>query len=193
MSKFNLNNWVRKSPQPTTILADEHRINASGGGRQWRDMVRTIEGLSPKKLTALDNKGAILRAIDLDKEADEEEAKPSVTSGGGVNSDNELIVFASLLEKAYDKASTAAQPLINNSLDFVERLSNRLSKAEMEIERLRNHNNRLIQQINELQLLPVPGEDGEGNLLMSFAQGMMQSQQTAATPRVVAAVRKDVK
>jgi hypothetical protein len=165
------------------VLCDDKRVDASGGGRQWRDMVRTIESLSPKKLTALDGKGAVIRAVDLDASDDDDDEKPRAV-GGGVNSDNEVIVFASLIEKAYEKAATANQPLIENAMSFVERLSNRLTKAETEIERLRNHNNRLIQQINELQLQPVADSDGEGGLILALAQGMVHKQSEVAAKSV---------
>jgi hypothetical protein len=185
MAKFDLNKWLRRNPQPTTVMADDQKIAMSGGGRQFRDMVRTIEGLSPKKLTLLDKGGAIIRALDLGTEVEKSEDDEKPKAGGGVNSDNELIVFASLIGEAYDKAAHASNPLITNAMELVQRQGERLAKAEAEIDRLRNHTNKLMLENAELRAQQMTVvDDGEGGILGAIAQGYAAQQMQAAKPTV---------
>lgn len=178
---MNLNLWLRKTPQPRAVLCQtprgESRVEVGGGGRAWRDLVKTIEGLEAHKVTALDGQGSVLRVLDLEPaEADElEPIKPT-------KPESELETFARLIAAAYERASVANQPLINNALQFVESLSQRLTKAETEIERLRQHNHRLVNQINELQLEPVTVESGNDGLLPALLNGLAAGQQTNVRP-----------
>jgi hypothetical protein len=62
---MNLTNWLRKTPQPVAVLADDKRIEVGKNVRAYRDLVATIKSLEPSKVTCLDASGNILRSTVL--------------------------------------------------------------------------------------------------------------------------------
>lgn len=174
---MNLNYWLRKTPQPVAILADDKRIDVPKNGRAWRDLTATIEALEPSKLTALDGQGNVIRSINLTSESDEDApAAPSPEM-------SDLQLFAKLLAEAYDKASSKMQPIVDSAMAFVERGGTRLAKAEAENDRLRQHINKLNMQIGDLTAAPAPaGEAGDGGILGSIVAGAMQGLAAGNTP-----------
>src|SRR4029077_17204099 len=47
----NLNAWLRKTPRPTVVLADEKRLEVPKNTHGWGDLTRTIETLQAFKIT----------------------------------------------------------------------------------------------------------------------------------------------
>ncbi len=176
---MNLDHFLRKRPQPVAVLADGQRVEANGGGRQWRDLVKTIVALNPRKLSAIDAKGNILRTVDLgtdDLEDDDEDKETTpVVSGEAA----QLALFARLLADAYKQGSGQAQPLVQTAMDMVGLLSTRLSKAESEIERLRAVNVTQALKIGELSMMPAEVDEG-GGVVGALLQGVLQGQQQQA-------------
>jgi hypothetical protein len=162
---MDLTYWLRKTPQPAAILADDKRIEVPRNGRAWRDLTATIKAMEPGKLTCLDGAGNVIRSISL--ESDEE--KPAVTPEM-----SDLQVFAKLLAEGYDKGSKSSQPLVDAAMTFVERQAQRLAKAEAEIERLRSHIHKQHLQILELSGAPAPA--AEASVLEAMMAGMLQAQ-----------------
>lgn len=174
---MNLNYWLRKTPQPVAILADDKRIDVPKNGRAWRDLTATIEALEPSKLTALDGQGNVIRSINLTSETDEDDkpARPSPEM-------SDLQLFATLLAEAYDKASSKMQPIVDSAMAFVERGGSRLAKAESENDRLRQHINKLNMQIGDLTAAPAPAVGEDGGILGSLVAGAMQGLAAGGTP-----------
>ena len=173
---MNITYWLRKQPQPTAILADEKRIEVGKNGRAWRDLTATIKAMEPSKLTALDGQGNVLRSIVLESEEDEQSKSAAASPEM-----SDLHLFAKLLAEAYDKGTTANQPIIDSAMQFVERQGVRLLKAEAEIERLRAHIHKLNLEIARLANVPAPTGDGDGGILGSIVAGIAQGQIAAAT------------
>jgi hypothetical protein len=155
---MNLTYWLRKTPQPATILADDKRIDVPKNARAWRDLTATLEALEPSKLTALDGQGNVIRSIVL--EADEDKAPPSPEM-------TDVQLFARLLADAYEKGSRANQPVIDSAMQFVERQGVRLQKAEAEIERLRAHIHKLTMQLGEFSGAAPAAEDSLMGAIMA--------------------------
>ena len=42
---FNLRTWLRKTPRPVAVLADDKRIEVGKHGRSWKELTTTIEAL----------------------------------------------------------------------------------------------------------------------------------------------------
>lgn len=181
---MNITYWLRKTPQPTAVLADDKRIEVGRNGRAWRDLTATIKAMEPSKLTALDAQGNILRSIVLESE---EEDKPAVASAEM----SDLQTFARLIAEAYDKGTTANQPIIDSAMQFVERQSVRLAKAESEIERLRSHIHKQNLEIARLCNMPAPADDG--GILGSIVAGIAQSQVAGAIPTLASVPTKGAK
>jgi hypothetical protein len=178
---MNLNYWLRKTPQPVTILADDKRIDVPRNGRAWRDLTATIKALEPSKLTCLDGQGNVIRSVVLEEEASAEPAAPASPEM------SDLQLFARLLAEGYEKGMTANQPIIDSAMGFVERQGVRLAKAESEIDRLRTIIHKQTLQIAELQHVPAPAASEEGGILGAIVTGAMQglaasSQGIAAAP-----------
>ncbi len=166
---MNLTYWLRKSPQPATILADDKRIDVPQNGRAWRDLTATIQALEPTKLVALDKKGDVIRSVILESESGDEKSSASPEM-------SDLQLFAKLLAEGYQHGMKVSQPVIDSSMAFVERLSQRLAKTESEVERLRAHIHRQNMQIAELSNQPPPAAD-DGGLVGALMTGVLQGQQ----------------
>lgn len=162
---MNLTYWLRKTPQPVSILADDKKIEVPRNGRAWRDLTATIKAMEPAKLTCLDGQGNVIRSIVLETEDDSKSAASPEMS--------DLQLFAKLLAEGYEHGRKANQPIIDSAMQFVERQGVRLAKAENEIERLRAHNHRLSMQIAELTSTPAPA--GDESVLASLVAGAMQA------------------
>lgn len=172
---MNLRGWLKKTPRPTVVLADDKRIDVPNNHRAINDLVATIQALEPAKLTCLDKEGNIIRSMTLEEESD----KTVVTASAEMS---DLQLFAKLLAEGYEHGRKANQPIIDSAMQFVERQSVRLAKAENEIERLRSHNHKLNMQILELSIVPAeepPSTDESvlGALVAGMSQGLAQSQQ----------------
>lgn len=158
---MNLTYWLRKTPQPVSILADDKRIEVPKNTRAWRDLTATIESLEPTKLTALDGQGNVIRSIVLESEDGKPPPSPEMS---------DLQLFARLLSEGYEKGMKANQPVIDSAMQFVERQAQRLAKAESEIDRLRTVIHKQSLQIAELSgAAPASGDD---SLLGTIVAGL---------------------
>lgn len=169
---MDLTYWLRKSPQPVTVMADDKRIDVVRNGRGWRDLTATIKAIDPAKLTCLDDKGTVIRSVVLESEDD----KPSAAPASPEMSDLQL--FAKLLAEGYQHGMRANQPIIDSAMQFVERQAGRVISLEREVERLRQINHKQAMQIAELTSQPAPTE--EGGLIGSLVAGVLQAQQQQA-------------
>lgn len=167
---MNLTNWLRKTPQPATVLADDKPITVPKNARAYRDLTATIKSLEPSKLTCLDAQGNVIRSIVLETEDD----KPAPASAEM----SDLQLFAKLLAEGYEHGRQANQPLVDSAMQFVERQGVRLAKAESEIERLRAHIHKLNLQIAELSSTPAPA--GDDSIMGAIVAGALQSQMPGA-------------
>lgn len=171
---MNITYWLRKTPQPSAVLADDKRIEVPKNGRAWRDLTATIKAMEPSKLTCLDGQSNVIRSVVL--ESDEE--KPVPTSAEM----SDLQLFAKLLAEGYEKGMTANQPIIDSAMQFVERQGVRLAKAEAEIERLRAHIHKLNLQIGDLSLIPATAASDSESLMGAIVAGALQSQNLGTAP-----------
>lgn len=181
---MNLRHWLKKSPRPVAVMADEQRIEVPNNVRAINDLVATIQSLTPSRLTCLNDKGAVIRSINLESEDD----RPPVV-GQPSPEMTDLQFFGRLLADGYENGRKANQPIIDSAMQFVEAQGQRLLKAEAEIERLRAHIHKLNAKIGELSLVQAaPGESGEddggvvGALLAGAMQGMAAKGGGAVTP-----------
>ena len=159
----NITYWLRKTPQPVAVMADDKRIEIPRNGRAWRDLTATIASLEPAKLVALDGQGNVIRSITLESEDDKPAPTPEMS---------DLQLFARLLAEGYERGSKASQPVLDNAMAFVERQGQRLARAEGEIERLRAHIHRLNLQIADLSGAAPSGDD---SLMGAMLAGALQS------------------
>lgn len=171
---FSLIYWLRKTPQPVAILADDKRIDVPRNGRAWRDLTATIQAMEPSKLTCLAGDGSVIRSIVL--ESDEEAPAPPSPEMSDVQ------LFAKLLSEAYDKASSKMQPIVDSAMAFVERGGQRLAKAESENDRLRAVIHKLHLQIAELTGNSTPAPNDTDTIMGAIVAGAMQG----ALPKVTA-------
>lgn len=172
---FNLNGWLRKTPQPVAVLVDDSkRVEVPKTGRSWRDLTKTVEAMGASKLACLDAQGGVLRATVID---DDSEDAPKASADM-----SDLQFFGKLLADAHESGGKKAEPILAAAMAFIERQAQRLAKAESEIERLRNH----IHKLNAELALPVDAPASEeGGILGPLLEGMaaaQQAQQAQVTP-----------
>lgn len=180
---LNLSNWLRKTPVPVAVLADDKRIEVPKNHRAIRDLVQTIRAMEPSKVTCLNAEGSVIRSIVLDSDDDK---VPSQQTSPEMS---DLQMFARLLAEGYEHGRKANQPIIDSAMQFVERQSVRLAKAEAEIERLRAHNHKLHHQIVELSAVPVVAPPaGDDSIMGAMIAGVMQSQLGQMVPAQVSPI-----
>lgn len=170
----DLKYWLRKTPQPAAILADDKKIDVPKNGRAWKDLSATIRALEPSKLTCLTKDGDVIRSIVLEEDEDKDKPDRDLTP-----EQSDLQLFATLLERAYDKGSSKTQPILDSAMMIVERLSSQVTRAEAEVTRLRNVVHKQTLQIAELSGAPQPPQ--EESLLGAVIAGMAQGAAGAAT------------
>lgn len=188
---MNLNHWLKKTPQPTTVRAsmsgaEDQLIAVPKNARAYRDLVETIRALNPSGLTCLDKDGNVIRSTILYNE-DEEEAPPPSPSSTQDQSDLQL--FAKLLAEGYDRGAKTNQPLLNQAMEFCDRQGQRLAKAEAEIDKLRNTIHRLTLQIGELSLAPEEAPKEGGSIVDAMVAGVLQAQATSLIPGAVTPIK----
>jgi hypothetical protein len=166
---MNLRNWLKKTPRPAVVLADDKRIDVPNNHRAINDLVATVEALEPSKLSCLDRDGNVIRSISLESVDD----KPSSAASPEMS---DLQLFAKLLAEGYENGRKANQPIIDSAMSFVERQGQRLAKAESEIERLRLHIHKLNGHIAEMQHAPVAEAEGssDDSIMGAIVAGAMQ-------------------
>jgi hypothetical protein len=174
---MNLTYWLRKTPQPVAVLADDKRIDVPKNGRAWRDLTASIQAMEPSKLTCLDAQGNVIRAVVLEEEASE-------ATASATQDQSDLQLFAKLLSEAYDKASSKMQPIVDSAMAFVERGGTRLAKAEAENDRLRAHIHKLNLQISELSNMPAP--ESEDSIMTTLMASAIQAGAVGAVTPLVA-------
>lgn len=169
MNLSQISKWLRKTPQPATILIDDSkRIDVGTRGGRWTEVARSIVALNASKLTALDGQGSVLRAIEIDDGSGDDETSK-------VEGASDLQVFAKLVAEAYEKGTQAPAKLMQSAMEFIERQGQRLVAQDREIERLRTINARLSAEIMQLKALP-PGPDEESGIVGALMQGVLQAQ-----------------
>lgn len=177
----DLTYWLRKSPQPKAILADDKRIEVPNNGRAWKDLTQTIKAMEPSKLTCLDGSGNVIRSIVL-------EGEPTAAASPEMS---DLQLFAKLLAEGYEKGMTATQPMLNSAMEFVERQGVRLAKAEAEIERLRTHIHK--QSLHIAELSAVAPAEGEDSVMSAVLAGALQAQASQQQQAGVTAIKQGAK
>lgn len=177
---MNLLHWLKKTPQPAAVIADDQTITVPRNARAFRDLTATIKALAPSKLTCVDKDGHVIRSVVLEEDAAaDDRAAPSPEM-------NDLQVFARLLAEGYDRGARTNQPLVDRAMEFVERNSERLAKAEAEIDRLRAQLHKVSAQYAELLTRPAGAEpelaDGGDTLMGAVVAGVLQAQGLVPKP-----------
>ncbi len=180
---INLNRWLRKTPQPVAVLADDKRVEVPKHGRGWRDLTQTIEALEASKLVALDGQGNVIRSIVLEGD-DGKEVAPSQEM-------SDVQLFAKLISEAYEKSGRQYEPLINNAMEMADRQGQRIARLETDLERARMQIHKLTAQIIELTSGPV--EDSEQGVLGALVQGVMQGAAESKVAPIKQAVKQGAK
>lgn len=182
---MDLTYWLRKSPQPVVVMADDKRIEVPQNGRAWRDLTATIKAMEPSKLTCLDKNGNVIRSVVLESEDGEKAAaSPEMT---------DLQMFAKLLAEGYQHGMKANQPMVDAAMQFIDRQGQRVAKQESEIERLRAVIHKLNMQIAQLTSQPLPA--AEEGVFGALAAGILQAaqqqdQQPGQAPAAVSQIQK---
>lgn len=168
MQIAQLSKWLRKTPQPATIVVDDgKRIDVGTRGGRWTEVARSIMALGASKLTALDGQGNVIRAIVMEDDSEDESSKTELQG--------DLQALAKIIADAYEKGTQAPSKLLDSAMMFIERQGQRLVAQDREIERLRSINARLSAEIMQLKSIPA-GDDEDGGIVGALMQGVMQAQ-----------------
>lgn len=179
---MNITYWLRKTPRPAALLADDKRIEIPKNARAWKDLTATIASLEPSKITALDGQGNVIRSIVLESDDDDDgKAQPSAEM-------TDVQFFGRLLAEAYEKGGKSTQPIVDSAMGFIDRQGARLAKQETENERLRAVIHKQSLQIAELSgAAPAGDESLLTTILAGVAQaGALQAPQPPAATNVSA-------
>lgn len=161
----NVQQWLRKTPRPATIVADDKPIAVPTGGRAWKELATTLEAINPTKLIAMDAAGTIIRSIMVEgSDEDDKHSSPEMS---------DVQLFAKLISEAYDKGNKMNQPLLDNCLNMIDRQAQTIQKQSSEIDKLRFTIHKMQAEI--LELTAQPGDE-DGGVLGALAQGMAMAE-----------------
>lgn len=182
---MNLGAWLRKTPQPHIVVADEKRIFVGNKGGKWRDMVRTIESLKATELSCLDSAGNIIRAVTLeDDDDDKQAAAPAAkTHPGCPHCGVQLEKFAQLVAEAYEKGSNAQRDayksIFEENTKLVRLLADRLSRLEVMWQGALANQAELVEQVAEANAAAATAAAGGDDLVGPLIAGALQAQALA--------------
>jgi hypothetical protein len=172
MNLAQLSKWLRKTPQPATIVLDgAKRLTVGPGGAKWTELARSIEAAGATKLEALDGQGNLVRAVTIEDENEPADRPTELQS--------DLQVLSKIIADAYEKGTLAPSKLLDSAMTFIERQGQRLVAQDREIERLRSINARLSAEIMQLKAIPMHDEDSDGGIMGALIQGALQGQLAA--------------
>lgn len=179
MNTAQISKWLRKTPQPATIVIDDgKKVDVGSKGGRWTEVARTIEAMGATKLTALDSKGDVIRAIVMDDdESEDKQGKHEQHRAGCPTCGVDLNGFASILADAYDKGaraqSDAYKSIFEENTKLVKLLADRLGALEMAWQKSMQNHARLLIDMAEADADRVMaeaeaakgGDDGIGGLI----------------------------
>ena len=76
MAVSNIRSWLRRSPHPHKLMADDTAIAIGDGRGKWRDAETAISELGATKLQAFNAEGELLRICMLEQDAEPEREDP---------------------------------------------------------------------------------------------------------------------
>lgn len=172
----SLRAWLRRSPQPTAVLADDRRVEVvRSNPRCWTELAETLETISPSKISCIDGAGKVLRAKAFESSDGE---TPSQTA----EPESELATFAKLLAQAYNNGATAQATayasIFEENTKLVRLLADRLGALEQAWQRSLNTHARLVTELAEAQ----SQDNGDDSILGAIAAGIAQGK-VATLPR----------
>lgn len=100
--------WLRKNPQPVTLLCDGKKVALASGPRKWADTVETIRAMGATRLEALSADGTVLRVVELDAnevDAQAEEEPEQKAALANVSKLTELAQLAQILGDISDRSA----------------------------------------------------------------------------------------
>ena len=129
-----LRRWIARHPHPSSLRCDdgEKTVRVGVTRSKFRDAENALAGVSGR-IEALDESGAILRAIDVEVPEGSEAAKKKAAVGQDSNQAM-LTRFAELLTDGMDKAAARHEAAYRMGFDhqatLINLLSTRLSQLE---------------------------------------------------------------
>lgn len=195
MNFAQVSKWLRRTPQPVTILVDgARRIPVGNRGGKWQEHVRTIAAMNPGKLECLDAHNNVIRAMLVDDDDSDDataEKKPTAPPQGccpscGVS----LNSFAGLLADAYERGSNAQraayQSIFEENTKLIQLLAERLGSIEVAWQRGLHAQAKLITEAATAEARAAQAEldaqEGDGGIMQALASGFMQAQGGAPAP-----------
>ena len=188
MNFAQVSKWLRRTPQPVTILVDgARRIPVGNRGGKWQEHVRTIAAMNPTKLECLDQHNNLIRAMLVDDDEDSEaptEKKPAAPQGCCPSCGVSLNGFAGLLADAYERGSNAQraayQSIFEENTKLIQLLAERLGSIEVAWQRGLHAQAKLITEAATAEARAAQAEldaqEGDGGMLQALASGFMQAQ-----------------
>lgn len=117
---MNLQSWLRRKPQPHTVVCGEQRIAIGLGRRRWADAIAAIWSTTAPQIVAVDSKNCVLRVCersDID-DAPETEEESEVTE-----QQKELAQIAQIVADAYSTAHEHARETSARGYELLARFA----------------------------------------------------------------------
>jgi hypothetical protein len=130
--------WLMKAPRPHTVRvfgkdAREYDCEIKSGAA-WSDTAVSIASLEPVRLEAMSAEGKLLRAVVVDSLIEKEEqaaAHAQTVFQAFQSTDPEtqrIIVFAQLIERAHERATTAIQETVGVAFGKMQEICDSLAQ-----------------------------------------------------------------
>lgn len=170
---MNLRRWLRRDPRPARFRVDGRDVAIPSSGNVWADLESTILALGGTRIEAIAADGALIRATELESDADGE---PVVTAPApGQHAASDIAIFARLISEAHDagakRHAQAYELAFARHTELVAILAQRLSGLETAWQKAMNQ---LAQaQAEAAMASATPPEDpAAGAIAAMLASGM---------------------
>jgi hypothetical protein len=195
-----LRTWIMRTPRPALV-----RVYARDGrefdvaikpGQAWLDTAVSIAALEPERLEAMGADETLLRAVVVAELLKKEQAGEQQAANSAVamqSSDPEtqrMIAFATLLERAHDRSTTAIENTVNVAFTKLQEICGSLAEQAQAAQASSNDlavgiRQLLIQQAQEAVNLAsqAPEESPLEKLAGNFLSGQRAAEATQQQPQ----------
>jgi len=131
---MNLRGWLRRKPEPVSLMCDTRVVRVADGPRKWAETEASVVALDPATVQALDGTGAVLRVCELREDGEVETSKEDAAKSIAKEEDRDVKLMRIVLEatdRGAQRHSEAYRLSFDHLVQLVQILATRLGGLEV--------------------------------------------------------------